>query len=415
MTQKNVEAKAECTGKDGEPTLTVRVKPEWEGIALQKLNLSDEQKDRLTKLYHAQILLFHDVRYGKASNSISIGFEMFADASAQFVTKAQDETRREWLEREKSSWQGNSNIVRHTDNRYDQMLCPIMQECIVFNDAKHFFRGAGEVVSFLHPQSDPILEAIAESPAEVEQINDWLKEHGIENVRWKTEGGFSLLLETNGDYLVRIQSKKEPKPYSTLPQVMQPIFSTETEHAYIDIVPTMPGTSLGGKETNKPEVTALENALLRQGEVFHDSGAKNVMLLPDGTPIIVDMSAVRPCKVSEETLAEIPQEAKYEWLLSDGTQKLHAFCPWLADDAPDKKERFKKEAMNNGSYEVSAKPLDTWLTAQENDRHLKPYLEKVKLAQQIAEVRNVLGNTSQPAVPMAAFGNIRQVEGPTPP
>ncbi len=118
----------------------------------------------------------------------------------------------------------------------------------------------------------------------------YLSEIGFRQFAYFDSGEHAIVLDTVEDQLVRIVLSIERKR-DFVPHVLQPIYATSelAEHALgfrIDVLP-----KLFNKGTEVHE-HALEVALAKVHYHFRSLYSRNVMLLPDGTPIIVDGDAV---------------------------------------------------------------------------------------------------------------------------
>lgn len=204
-----------------------------------------------------------------------------------------------------------------------------------------------------------------ENQKEIKQIDQWLERRGVKQLRLLGAGSFSAAFDTNGEYVVRIDNKRERELQGELPpQMLKSVFEYETEHYRVRIMPRLK------QNATREDFEDTKHALALQGYDFFDQKANkyNIGLLPDNTPIVYDLGAVRKDSGVTE-FVEPSYEQKNTWTI-DGKDKQAHFFPWVEDNEPNKEQRFRDYMKG---YNVATQPFDEWFANMSGKNYIQKH------------------------------------------
>jgi hypothetical protein len=351
---------------ESDPAIACIIKPQWRGELAKALDLSPSQRLELRHLYLGKTLmsLARSINGGCETTQKELPYfsvQQLRDDSTvltrhftpEEMQSLENPIQRRWLRNTIAHW----SIFR-AQYDFNDLAEALIQQKAVFTGIRALIKGLRESLTSDH-YLNQLTKPLAKNPVELATVANWLDRHGIRSVKLHNHGRSALMLDTDGKYMVRIQSLREPQAVLDAVEVLQPVFSMRSDHFFVNIMPRLQHLKLPRKRVID-DILALRHALADNGIHFWDSHDGNVRYLPDGTPLVVDMGAVaRGC--GDPPVSRMPLHdttSVYSWTLPDGTPKQHEFCSWLTDQAPKKTERFKKEALQNGRYR--AVETDSW-------------------------------------------------------
>ncbi len=221
--------------------------------------------------------------------------------------------------------------------------------------------------------------SFVEHPDEVKDIEKRLDALGFRQLSLLTMGGMALIAHTNDHYVLRIVRKDKETERPLAPQILQPVAAFGTEHYRVEIMPKVNTKGVTDEHVDAVSI-ALETGWQNPGTriFFEDGKARNVGLLEDGTPVVIDPGKSfiynddNPTPLLHEHYKRLIEERdflaseminiakKFSWVDDRGGWKQHTFFPEiLTHKACDVITREELETLKK-----SANPSDKWFAAQ---------------------------------------------------
>ncbi|GEM_PF-4668335 len=362
---------------DGNEFSALRISPIWPEELLK--NLNEDKIHEINKVFYAEALKVFD-RFSSINKTTETHSYKLPDESMVFTTcekgfnsktaKKIDNTEwsnpmRRWSE---ASGRGNSVARDIISNFIENViafdsLSEMCKTVRTMNPGGFILEGGARAVLYgcikrseFYPDDNPMY--YGQNYNEIDKIEKWLETIGIKQIRFLGAGTFSTALDTNGEYIVRIDNKGENELQGELPpQILKSAFTYETAHYRARIMPRL------SKDATFEDYQDTKHALALQSYDFYDQkGNKlNTGRLPDGTPLVYDLGAVK--KTSSENLSiDENYEQKHDWHI-EGKEKQDIFFPWVADNEPDKAQRFCDYMKG---YTVTTQSFDKWIEEMRN-------------------------------------------------
>lgn len=325
---------------------TLHIAPEYDSRLTKKLGLSQEDQEAITQkiLDAMKESLMHDLHYPAKEDDIIISGHTLQFRIYKNKDAFSPEVEYEWAKECKTE------DVSHTATfTYETIIENMLKDRYASS-----FSDIARAAAFSLPNQniDGVLSTftLAQHPDELEAIDTHLNKLGFSNCKLLAMGGMATIMDTPGKYVIRAVEKKLEENRPVSPQILQPVDCFETDHFKLEIFPRV-----NTKDVTREHVRAVELALAtgwqNPGSVIHFGDPKpiNVGLLPDGTPVALDVGLTtqvdesdhrpikhdkysKPAKRAERLeykKAEMLElSKKYSWLADDDkTWKQHQFYP----------------------------------------------------------------------------------------
>lgn len=343
----NLEATTSLLRSGNEIRYSVRLRPIWPQDFIDRHRLSREQIQQLNESFYAdQLRIFtglSDTPFPQGSladpeaTRRSIEILSHDDGSIEFKAKGTLST--DWLARTSDSeaqlehqkrglfqYEWGAEALTHS---IESVLFDASRKATVYQNFEDIARSfASHFPSRQIPTTNNLVPIFASHPDEATAINMWLQERGITQLTNMANGAETLVLDTNGEFLVRVTQKggtyvsNEPPKSSA---VLQPISATETKHMRVEIVP-----KVKVQAPTQQQFAALQNRLLLEKPPLTIwDGTNHVGVLPDGTAVVIDYGSLKVTEPPDlAKLAQIKAElaqSGFGWEAADGTPNQHRF------------------------------------------------------------------------------------------